>query len=203
MGGEGEDRGDGGDGGDFQSTVKLLSKPTNIVISRNILRDSAQAGGNLPLIVDDKQEKRNLIVVDDVLNCSFLDLAAPAIAIPQKLGYQRQILDQNSLEQINHDARKSLLQIFIRGNPFRGRAGLTKNAIAQYQLLLNSGNLLGLIIYGSPYVKDWFLAQISKDLPWVFVYGQMKLAQEIALQRLLSSDRVSESSATSIDNFGF
>ena len=196
-------KGAGEDGLNFLSTVELLSETTSSKIARNILLDSMQAGGNFPLVVDSKQEMRNLIVVDDVLNCSSLDLAAPAIAIPQKLGYQRQILDQNSLEQINNDSRQTLLQVFIRGNPFRGTAGLTENAIAQYQLLLNSGNLAGLIIYGSPYVKDWFLAQITKDLPWVFVYGQMKLAQEIALQHLLNGDRVSEPSATSIDNFGF
>lgn len=185
----------------LQSTIELLSESTSLTTARDILRDSSQTGGNLPLLVDNDQEKRNLLVLDDVLNCSFLDLAAPAIAIPQKLGYQRQILDQNSLEQINNNFRKTLLQIFIRGNPFRGTAGLTEKAISQYQLLSHSGNLVGLVIYGSPYVKDWFLSQIAIDLPWVYVYGQMNLAQEIAMQSLFMRERLSESKTT--DNFGF
>ncbi len=203
-----KERGAEGDGGDgegfnFQSTIELLSQPMNIEIAQDILRYSRQTGGNLPLSVNNEQAKRNLLVVDDVLNCSFLDLAAPAIAIPQKLGYQRQVLDQNSLEQINNDSRQTLLQVFIRGNPFRGTAGLTENAITQYQLLLNSGNLEGLIIYGSPYVKDWFLSQMAVNLPWVFVYGQMNLAQEIALNSLFNLNLEPESASNITDNFGF
>lgn len=185
----------------LQSTVELLSEPKNIEIAQDILRDSAQTGGKLPLMVSNEPKKRNLLVVDDVLNCSFLDLAAPAIAIPQKLGYQRQILDQNSLEQINTDSRETLLQVFIRGNPFRGTAGLSDQAIAEYQLLLKNGNLAGLIIYGSPYVKDWFVTQIAIDLPWFFVYGQMNLAQEIALQSLFNHEL--ESTNKIMNNFGF
>ena len=196
------DRGDG-EGFNFQSTIELLTQPMSIKIAQETLLYSRQTGGNLPLSVNNKQAKRNLLVVDDVLNCSFLDLAAPAIAIPQKLGYQRQVLDQNSLEQINNDSRQTLLQVFIRGNPFRGTAGLTENAIAQYQLLLNSGNLEGLIIYGSPYVKDWFLSQMAVNLPWVFVYGQMNLAQEIALNSLFNLNLDPESASNITDNFGF
>ncbi|MGK7935327.1 MAG: hypothetical protein AB4206_05920 [Xenococcaceae cyanobacterium] len=197
------DKGDEDDGGDlnFLSSTQLLSKPTSVNAARDILKNAMQAGGNLPLIVNQDRAKRNLLVVDDVLNCNFLDLAAPAIAIPQQLGYQRQILDQNSLEQINNDPRNTLLQVFIRGNPFRGTAGLTENAITQYQLLFNSKNLVGLVIYGSPYVKNWFLSQIDKDLPWVFVYGQMDLAQEIALNSLFNLNTKSTSNIT--DNFGF
>ncbi len=198
-GGDGED----GEGFNFQSTIELLSQPMSIKIAQETLLYSRQTGVNLPLIVNNEQAKRNLLVVDDVLNCSFLDLAAPAIAIPQKLDYQRQVLDQNSLEQINNDSRQTLLQVFIRGNPFRGTAGLTENAIAQYQLLLNSGNLEGLIIYGSPYVKDWFLSQMAVNLPWVFVYGQMNLAQEIALNSLFNLNLEPESASNITDNFGF
>ncbi len=200
--GAGGDRRDG-EGFNFQSTIELLSQPMSIKIAQETLLYSRQTGGNLPLIVNNDQAKRNLLVVDDVLNCSFLDLAAPAIAITQKLGYQRQVLDQNSLEQINNDSRQTLLQVFIRGNPFRGTAGLTENAIAQYQLLLNSGNLLGLIIYGSPYVKDWFLSQMTINLPWVFIYGQMNLAQEIALKSMFNLDRYTESASNISNNFGF
>ena len=198
-----EKQGDKGEGLNFLSAIELLSEPKNIKTAQDILLYSTQTGGNLPLVVDRNQAKRNLLVVDDVLNCSFLDFAAPAIAIPQKLGYQRQILDQNSLEQINQDSRNTLLQIFIRGNPFRGTAGLTKNAIAQYILLIKSGNLAGLTIYGSPYVKDWLLSQFATDLPWVFVYGQMNLAQEIAMQSLFHHDLVPESESKITDNFGF
>ena len=68
---------------------------------------------------------RNLIVVDDVLNTAYLDLNSPAITVPQQHGYQRQIVDSQTLDCILLDERPTLLQVFIRGNPFRGHAGLT------------------------------------------------------------------------------
>ena len=68
----------------LQSTVDLLSQSQNIKIAQDIVRDSAQTGGNLPLIVSKEPAKRNLLVVDDVINCSFLDITAPAIAVPPK-----------------------------------------------------------------------------------------------------------------------
>ena len=181
--------------------IEQLSQPQNIKIAQDIVRDSSQTGGQLPLIVSQESAKRNLLVIDDVLNCNFLDITAPAIAIPQKLGYQRQILDQNSLKQINNDSRETLLQVFVRGNPFRGTAGLSKDAVAEYQILLKSEKLAGLIIYGSPYVKDWFIEQIAIDLPWVFVYGQMNLAQEIAIESLFHHNL--ESTTKISNNFGF
>lgn len=167
-----------------------LPKTNGFALTKDILEDSLKIGGNLPLQITQTEAIRNLIVVDDVLNSSFLDLQTPAIAISQQLGYQRQIVDGNSLNLITQDSRKTLLQVFIRGNPFRGNAGLTPEAIAEYQQLLNSDRLIALIIYGSPYVLDWFLSQIKTQIPWIFSYGQMDLAQQIALNKLfnLSSD---------------
>lgn len=179
-------------------------------VVKKILKDSLKSGGNLPLKIDPEKKDnpiRNLIVVDDILNSSFLDLQTPAIAIPQQLGYQRQILDQNSLELITKDNRQTLLQLFIRGNPFRGSAGLTPEAIKQYQKLIESDRLIGLIIYGSPYVLQWFKQRIQPNIPWVFTYGQMDLAQAIAIKTLysLSSIVKSENMNTikNTNNFGF
>ena len=176
------------------------------LVVEEILKDSIKSGGNLPLEVTKSNSCRNLIVVDDVLNSSFLDLQTPAIAVPQQLGYQRQILDRNSLELIAKDERKTLLQLFIRGNPFRGSAGLSPEAIQQYQKLSKSDRLIGLIIYGSPYVFDLFLPNLDSDIPWIFTYGQMDLAQAIALARLfnLAVDRdTNVVFPTNIENFGF
>ena len=185
-----EDRGDSPLRSTSEGSLALttIGEETNssVAVVKGILQNSLQTGGNLPLQVKETNSCRNLIVVDDVLNSTFLDLPAPAIAIPQQLGYQRQILDQNSLEMVTNDSRKTLLQLFIRGNPFRGNAGLTPKAIAQYSQLLQSDRLLAIVIYGSPYVLDWFLSHLQPDTPWVFTYGQMDIAQAIALQTLFS-----------------
>lgn len=173
-------------------------------VVKAILQDSLQTGGNIPLEIAKNNLSRNLIVVDDVLNSNFLDLQTPAIAIPQQLGYQRQILDRNSLNLIASDRRKTLLQLFIRGNPFRGSAGLTPEAINQYNQLIKSDRLQALIIYGSPYILKWFLTRIKPKTPWIFTYSQMDLAQAIAITTLFnSSSPQTHDSITNSNNFGF
>ena len=169
-------------------------------VAEQIVKDSLAVTGNLPLEVSNPQECRNLIVVDDVLSANYLDLATPAIAVPQSLGYQRQIIDSHSLSLINQDSRPTLLQLFIRGNPFRGSAGLTPEAQQQYQQLLDSDRLIGLVIYGSPYVRAWFESQIAPEIPFIFSYGQMDIAQGVALKNLFTSV---EDPRKRPDNFGF
>ncbi len=183
--------------------LNQLAQPEATITVNSILRDSLQMAGNLPLKPQTGENLRNLIVVDDLLNCPFLDIQTPAVAIPQKFGYQRQIVDQNSLCSAQSDSQSTLLQVFIRGNPFRGTAGLTKVAQEFYQQLLRSGQIEGLVIYGSPYVKDWFVAQLTTELPWIFSYGQMNLAQGMALKVLFGLSATETSSLNNQSNFGF
>ncbi len=166
------------------SFLEQLAQPRAIETAESILRDSLRTGGNLPLQPSKDRELRNLIVVDDLLNCNFLDRYTPAVTIPQELGYQLQLVDQNTLAHTPSDSRATLLQVFIRGNPFRGRAGLTPKATEIYWRLIQAKQIQGLIIYGSPYVLEWFIAQISENCPWVFTYGQMANAQALATKIL-------------------
>ena len=175
-------------------------------VVKEIIKDSLQTEG-IRLSIPENNS-RNLIVVDDVLNSSFLDLQTPAIAVTESLGYQRQIVDRNSLSAIASDNRKTLLQLFIRGNPFRGSAGLSQEAMNLYTQLIESDRLMALIIYGSPYVLQWFLERIKPKTPWVFTYGQMDVAQAIAISVLfnLANDLQGNLSTQVLDtsgDFGF
>ncbi len=171
-------------------------------LTRSILAHSLQVGGKIPLPPASDRSLRNLMVIDDVLNCNFLDINTPAVAIPKNLGYQLQLVDRNTIDAVKSDNRDTLLQVFIRGNPFRGNAGFTHQAQRIYERLIETNKLQGLIIYGSPYVLDWFCSRISPQLPWLFTYGQMPLAQKIALEKLfdLSNQNLNYSSS---QNFGF
>lgn len=184
------------------SLISELSSPQARRIVDSILKDSLKIGGKIPLVAEAKTNARNLIVVDDVLNATYLDLYSPAIAIPQKFNYRRQIVDGNSLDCILADPSLTLMQIFIRGNPFRGNAGLTANARQIYQQLLQNGQLEALIIYGSPYVLKWFRDFLPSDLPCVHSYGQMPAAQAIALRTLFNLDLDMLTSKSQL-NFGF
>ncbi|MBE9168246.1 beta-glucosidase [Pleurocapsales cyanobacterium LEGE 06147] len=162
------------------SFLDRLAQPQAMATTESILRDSLQTGGKLPLQPTKDRELCNLIVVDDILNCNFLARHTPAVTIPQELGYQLHLVDQNTLAHTPFDLRQTLLQIFIRGNPFRGTAGLTPKAKEIYQQLIQAKQVQGLIIYGSPYVLEWFITQIPENCPWVFTYGQMANAQALA-----------------------
>jgi beta-glucosidase len=178
----------------------LATTVANSTVS-SILRDSLKTGGNLPF-QPQTDTGRNLIVVDDLLNAPFLDIHTPAITLPQQFNYQRQIVDRHSSDCILSDSRPTLLQVFIRGNPFRGSAGLTPQAKNIYRQLLQTGTVKALIIYGSPYIMDWFTTQLSEVLPWVFTYGQMPAAQAIALNTLFQGKAIVQPENNNL-NFGF
>ncbi|MGL5077211.1 MAG: beta-glucosidase, partial [Waterburya sp.] len=110
--------------------------------------------------------------------------------------------DSNTLDCILLDTRPTLLQIFIRGNPFRGNAGLNTKTKEIYQQLLVRDQIQGIIIYGSPYVLQWFKNILPEELPWVYSYGQMEQAQAIALKALYNLNFDMLSSKSEVE-FGF
>ncbi|MDQ2099675.1 MAG: glycoside hydrolase family 3 N-terminal domain-containing protein [Tychonema bourrellyi B0820] len=173
--------------------LSLLSTPEAMTTAANILRDSLKFGGNLPLPQPQKNQLlRNLIVVDDVLGCEFLGNHTPAIALPAQLGYELQLIDDRAGaigDTANTDSFcPTLLQVFIRGNCFRGSAGLTEAAQNWFQKLLTTGELQAVLIYGSPYVLEQFLPYLPPSIPYIFCFGQMPAAQTIALELLFGLD---------------
>ena len=185
--------------------LSTLSTPEARATAADILRDSLKFGGELPLQPkkpDQSQLLRNLIVVDDVLGCEFLGNHTPAIALPAQFGYKLQLIDDRTssiADNTNAEpscdldvnlSRPTLLQVFIRGNCFRGSAGLTEAAQDWFKQLLSNGELQALLIYGSPYVLDQFLPQLPPTIPYIFCYGQMPTAQAIALELLFGIDRM-------------
>ena len=173
--------------------LSQLAQPAAMKTAEAIVRQSMKMGGSLPLEPPKSGKWRNLIVVDDALNCDFLARHTAAVAVPKKLGCEVQLVDQNTLAFGKDDSRTTLLQVFIQGNPFRGSAGLTPTTRDWLKQFLKTGSLQGLLIYGSPYVLEWFRERISPDLPWVFSYGQMPMAQAIACEVLFGLSRFTDS----------
>lgn len=171
----------------FTSTQEMLTenlaKSQHFEQVKGILRKTTLKGGNLPL--NSTNAAKNLIIVDDILNCEFLDKQTPAVIMPENRGYQTQVFDNRTIELIKNNLSNCILQVFIRGNPFRGSAGLSKTTHDIYDYLIENRLIEGLIIYGSPYILDLFRSHLDNTTPWVFSYGQMPLAQAIACQYLL------------------
>lgn len=162
-----------------------LAQADAINTVEQILQETELVYGSVPLQLAASATKStfcNLIVVDDLLACNFLGQHTPAITLPTQLGYTTKLIDLHTLTGATPE-QPTLLQLFIRGNPFRGSAGMTQVAQNWFKKLLQSGNLQALVVYGSPYVLDQFLP-LPPEIPCVFAYGQMPSAQGIALDKL-------------------
>jgi beta-glucosidase len=179
-----------------------LAQPDAIATTTAILQASMQVHRPIPSRLsarDATHPCRNLVILDDALNCPFLGRSAPAIAIPQKLGYRLQVIDSHT-PRIALDPDKiifdrdlhpdtdawqpTLLQLFIRSNPFRDSSGLTRTALEWLRFLVQTEQIQALILYGTPYVLEQFVTMLPVEVPYVFTYGQMETAQAIALDAL-------------------
>lgn len=162
-----------------------ISSNTTLTIVNDILRQSNHLQGSMP--IKTATEGINIVVVDDVLNCDFLPRQTPAVILPQTKGYQAQIFDSRTfylLEMVNFE-QPFILQIFQRGNPFKGAVSLSENSQKIYQKLLQSPQIQGILLYGSPYLQSWLKQYISSYLPFGFSYGQREGAQNILCKAML------------------
>ncbi|NEQ98343.1 MAG: beta-glucosidase [Cyanothece sp. SIO2G6] len=145
----------------------------------------------------------NLILIDNLLDANFLGMHTPAIKLPQQWGYQLQWID-NQMPKFSGsglgpalgsvDAQNTLLQLFIRSNPFQDTTGLVQMAQHLIETLIGINQLQGLALYGSPYVWAQLAPLILAHVPAVFTYGQMPTAQTIALENLAHLGLITRSS---------
>ncbi|WP_338429930.1 glycoside hydrolase family 3 protein [Synechococcus elongatus] len=159
--------------------LKAVSQPKHWAIAAEILTVSQEHQGQ-PLA---PQSGINLIVGDRLLQATYLSGAAPARQLPSQQGLRLQIWDTET-GAIPTLTEPTLVQWFIRGNPFRGSAGADQVVETLLKQLLEQDQLLGLVIYGSPYIWQQWRSQLSTELPAIFSFGQTTQAQAIALQQL-------------------
>jgi len=129
----------------------------------------------------------NCLIVDDALRASFLGRTCPALTLPPQWGFhQRWVVDQFTPPEAIAalPPQPTLVQVFSRGNPFRGKAGLSPSAIATLEHLQQQGAIAALVVYGSPYAYADIAATVPADLPRVFSYGHAPATQAIALEAL-------------------
>ena len=141
-----------------------------------------------------------LVRVDDQLACPFLPPTAPALALPRIAGFRPWVLDRHSpfrdpgeqetdaslppWTRAGWSEGPVLLQLFVRGNPFRGSAAGSEPWADWIAELLRQQRLAGLVVYGTPYLWQRLRECLPADLPAAWSPGQMPRAQELALARL-------------------
>lgn len=179
-----------------------LAQPPAVEALHSILNYSLQVHRPVPSRLNSRDEPsqcRNLILVDDVFNSPYLSKQAPAITLPRDRGYALQLVDRYTPPVSPDTAAPTLLQLFVRGTPFRGNQDLLQTAHTWLKALLQTDRLQALVIYGSPYVVEQFVSLLPEDLPYVFSYGQMPDAQSIALKTLLHQAEIRSQTAQQND----
>lgn len=137
----------------------------------------------------------NLVRVDQALQSPLQATGAQALTLPGAAGLAACLIGADTpsiwsastseplaLERLGPGP--VLLQLFVRGNPFRGRAGCTEPWPAAIRQLLAAERLAGLAVYGSPYLWDALRAELPASLPAAYSPGQMPAAQAAVLTAL-------------------
>jgi len=147
----------------------------------------------------------NLIRVDGVLACPFLRPEAPAIGWPARRGFRPIICHEFGISPWHEPPQEDdpldvdrlgegpvLLQLFLRGNPFR--AGRDRDAPwpAAIRQLLRLNRLAGLAVYGCPYRWESLRALLPDTIPAAYSPGQMAEAQQMLMGRLLGDEHTLE-----------
>jgi beta-glucosidase len=172
------------------TNLSKLGNPENLAIAKEIAISATSVYSKITSFPPKQKMQTsshlNLIIVDDPLTCSeFLNGRSPAVLIPQNQGYERMIVDGLTLGNLQCDQfSQVLLQIFSRGNPFRGSTNLHQQTLVLGQKLLAAHHLQSVIVYGSPYALDQLLPILPAQIPWGFAYSQQPEAQMAVLQKL-------------------
>ncbi len=136
----------------------------------------------------------NLIKIDNFEQVS--NNAIPALALPKKLGFNNLIIhpmgispwQKNNkkfleLEKIGNG--KILIQLFVRGKPFIGSDYNNQQWVDAIKNLEIEKRLLGIIVYGCPYLFDQIKKSIHHDIPLAYSPSQTEEAQMEILQHIL------------------
>ena len=169
-----------------------LVTPQERQLAAALLELSLESSGNGPL---PQGPGVNLIRLDSQLNSPQLPARAPALLRPAAAGFQSRLIDGLSPSPWSGDPEAPLalerlgegpvlLQLFVRGNPFRGSAGGDEPWPAAVRQLVAAQRLAGLAVYGSPYLWQALRPLLPPQLPAAYSPGQMPEAQAVLLQRL-------------------
>lgn len=141
----------------------------------------------------------NLVRVDALLpSAAALSGWSPALRIPESQGFRSRVLHGDGLSPWSGQPEAPLaldrlgdgpvlLQLFLRGNPFRAGRDAREPWTAAIQQLSTLNRLAGVVIYGSPYLWESLQAVLPSGCPAAYSAGQMQEAQHQVLTALFPS----------------
>ena len=138
----------------------------------------------------------NLVRVDSLLpSAAALSGWSPALRIPETQGFRSVVLHGEGLSPWSGQPEAPLaleglgngpvmLQLFLRGNPFRAGRDAQEPWAAAIQQLVTLNRLAGVVIYGSPYLWESLQPILPSGCPAAYSAGQMQEAQRQVLTAL-------------------
>ncbi len=178
-----------------------IQRDVDISLSKELISGSITINKQLEL--DDNHCGINLLRVDSLLTCPFLNSFAPACCIPEEVGFKTVICHHLGVSPWQDDFDEPfaltrfsddpfLLQIFSRGRPFVGDLSNQEPWAAVIKQLQRLKRLSGLIVYGSPYLWIELSDVLDPSIPSAYSPGQMPEAQHQVLSTLLASGKVNK-----------
>lgn len=169
-----------------------LEQAEDGALRQDLLRHSLEGQGVRPL---GDEPGLNLIRIDSALQCPPLQMGAPALSWPEGRGWHTAVIDgrgpspwsghpEHPLDDNRLPPGRILLQLFVRGNPFRGRQDGEGCWPAVVQQLQGQGRLDALIVYGSPYLWRELKAVLSRETRALYTPAQLPEAQSFCLGHL-------------------
>jgi len=137
----------------------------------------------------------NLIRLESCLQAPQAVPQLPAQQLPAFQGFRAVLLEPRSPSPWSDEPEAPLnlaalgegpvlLQLFVRGNPFRGSSAASEPWTQAILQLQRSDRLAALVVYGSPYLWQSLQAVLDPRIPAAYSPGQMPQAQSLALQSL-------------------
>jgi len=137
----------------------------------------------------------NLIRLESCLQAPQAVPQLPAQQLPASQGFRAVLLEPRSPSPWSDEPEAPLnlaalgegpvlLQLFVRGNPFRGSSTASEPWAQAILQLQRSDRLAALVVYGSPYLWQSLQAVLDPRIPAAYSPGQMPQAQSLALQSL-------------------
>ena len=138
----------------------------------------------------------NLVRVDALVpSAAALSGWSPALRIPEAHGFRSLLLHGEGLSPWSDQPKTPLamdrlgdgavlLQLFLRGNPFRAGRAAQEPWAAAIQQLIALNRLAGGVVYGSPYLWDNLQPLLPSNCPAAYSAGQMQEAQRQVLNAL-------------------
>lgn len=137
----------------------------------------------------------NLIRLESCLQAPQAVPQLPAQQLPAFQGFRAVLLEPRSPSPWSDEPEAPLnlaalgegpvlLQLFVRGNPFRGSSAASEPWAQAILQLQRSDRLAALVVYGSPYLWQSLQAVLDPRIPAAYSPGQMPQAQGLALQSL-------------------